>query len=460
MAEAETIFALATGPAPSGVAIVRVSGPGAGLAIETLAARPETPPARLAARARLIDPASGEALDDGLVLWFPAPHSFTGEDVAEFHVHGGRAVIEAVLGALGAFAGFRMAEAGEFARRAFLNGKLDLTAVEGLADLLAAETEAQRRQALRQAQGDLGRLYDGWRAILVRALAHAEAAIDFADNEVPEEAVVRARLEVAALDARIADHLADGHRGERLRAGVDIVVLGAPNAGKSSLINALARREVAIVSAVAGTTRDIVEAHFDLNGYPVTLADTAGLRDAASGFETAQGSNVAGHAAIEREGIRRAIARARAADARVLVVEAPLWPHIDEQTRALLDDDAIVVISKIDLAAGPWPTHCGGRPVCPVSVATGEGVAALADALGRMAEERCGSGRHLGITRERHRQVLRECRAAMGRFIAGGAPELAAEDLRNAARALGRVTGRVDVEELLDAIFREFCIGK
>ncbi len=455
MADAETIFALATGPAPAGVAMVRVSGPSAGAALLALSGLDALPPARLATRATLRAHA-GEPLDDGLLLWFPAPASFTGEDVAEFHIHGGRAVIEAMLAALGARAGLRMAEAGEFTRRAFLNGKLDLTAVEGLADLIAAETEAQRRQAQRQASGELARLYDGWRAALVRALAHAEAAIDFADDEVPEETAVRARLEVAALDARIADHLADGGRAERLRHGLTIVVAGRPNAGKSSIINVLARREVAIVAPLAGTTRDIIEAHLDLGGYPVTLVDTAGLRDAGAGLPTDTG----GHGAVEAEGIRRAEARARAADVRLVVVEAGRWPALEPALADLIDERTLIVISKTDLVSGAWPERHLGRPVWPVSVISGAGMAALVAALVSEARERCGSGRDLGVTRERHRQALEACRAALGRFVAGGPPDLAAEDLRVSVRALGRITGRVDVEELLDTIFRDFCVGK
>jgi tRNA modification GTPase len=455
MADAATIFALASGPAPAGVAMVRVSGAQAGDALLALSGLGALPSARLATRATLRTQA-GDALDDGLVLWFPAPASFTGEDVAEFHIHGGRAVIEAVLAALGACAGLRMAEAGEFTRRAFINGKLDLTAVEGLADLIAAETEAQRRQAHAQAAGELGRLYDGWREKLVRALAHAEATIDFADDEVPEETAVRARLEVSALDARIADHLADGGRGERLRHGLAIVVVGRPNAGKSSIINALVRREVAIVAPLAGTTRDIIEAHLDLGGYPVTLVDTAGLREAGDALSAATD----GHAAVEAEGIRRALERARAADVCLVVVEAGRWPAMDPELAALIDERTLIVISKTDLVPGAWPDRHLGRPVWPVSVVSGSGMAELVTALALEARERCGSGRDLGVTRERHRQALEACRAALGRFVAGGPPDLAAEDLRVAVRALGRITGRVDVEELLDTIFRDFCIGK
>ena len=269
-----TIFATATAAGRAGLAVVRVSGPGAGDALAALAG--ETPQARRAVRRRLRHPVSGEALDDALVLWFEGPASFTGEDVAEFHLHGGRAVAAAVLDALAALPGLRPAEPGEFTRRAFDNGKLDLTAVEGLADLVAAETEAQRRQALRQLDGELGRLYDGWRARLLGALAHVEAAIDFPDEDLPPSVVDEANHNILCILDSLTQHLDDTHRGERLRDGVFVAILGAPNVGKSSLLNRLARRDAAIVAQASGTTRDVIEVQMDLGGYPATLADTAG----------------------------------------------------------------------------------------------------------------------------------------------------------------------------------------
>jgi tRNA modification GTPase len=277
----ETIFALATAPGRAGVAVVRVSGPKTALVLKAFTGNDSFRP-RVASLRTLRDPRNREALDDALVLWFPGPRSFTGEDVAELHLHGGRAVVAGVVEALGALPGLRVAEPGEFTRRAFENGKLDLTAAEGLADLVDAETSAQRRQALRQMEGALGRVYEGWRERLTRALAHIEADIDFPDEDLPTGVADAVRPVLDTLVAEIQAHLEDGRRGERLREGLHIAIVGAPNAGKSSLLNALARREAAIVSARAGTTRDVIEVHLDLGGFPVVLADTAGLREAAS----------------------------------------------------------------------------------------------------------------------------------------------------------------------------------
>ena len=271
---AATIFALASAPGRAGIAVIRVSGVGAGEALRRLGC--PLPAPRKATRARFVDPVSGDLLDDGLVLWFPAPHSFTGEDVAELHIHGGRAVMEGVLDALSGIAGLRPAEAGEFTRRAFLNDKLDLTQAEALADLVDAETRAQAKQALRQMGGALKELYDDWRHRLVQALAHLEAVIDFPDEDLPPDVADKIWGDVRELETAITRHLDDGARGERVREGLRIAIVGAPNAGKSSLLNALARRDAAIVSEIPGTTRDVIDVHMDLGGYAVTLTDTAG----------------------------------------------------------------------------------------------------------------------------------------------------------------------------------------
>ncbi len=441
-----TIFALATAPGRAGIAVVRLSGPATETAL--LALTGSLPAPRQARRARFRDPATGEAIDDGLALWFPAPRSFTGEDVAELHLHGSRAVIAEILRILGRLPGLRLAEPGEFTRRAFEHGKLDLTAAEGLADLVAAETAAQRRQALRQLAGSLGRLYEGWRERLLRSLARVEAEIDFPEEGLPPEIWASVRREIAALSQEIAAHLADGGRGERLREGVAVAILGPPNAGKSSLLNALARRDVAITSAIAGTTRDVIEVQLDLEGYPVTLADTAGLR--ATGD------------AVEEEGVRRARARAAAADLRLLVLDATK-PGEAAALGDLIDGDALVIANKIDLArpdAADWADALGAGPALRLSVRTGEGMAALLARLTAAVAERVAPTGAPLITRERHRLALLDCAAALQRFPLAPLPELAAEDLRSATRALGRITGRVDVEDMLDIIFREFCIGK
>src|SRR5882672_709767 len=329
----DTIYAPATAAGRAAIAIIRLSGPFSGPAVKALAGK--LPPPRVARHVRLRDPDSGEELDDGLVLWFPGPHSVTGEDVAELHVHGSRAVLTAVMAALSR-RGRRLAEPGEFTRRAFLNGKLDLTQAEAVADLAAAETETQRRQALRQLDGRLGEVYRGWGERLLRLLAHLEAAIDFPDEDLPPEIEERVAGDTAALAEEIGAHLADNHRGERLRDGIAVAIVGPPNAGKSSLLNQLARREAAITSPIAGTTRDVIEVAIDLAGYPVVVADTAGLRDSGD--------------AIEEEGRRRAVARAESAELRLFVFDAGC-PEDAAGATAWPGPDTLLVANKIDLAA-------------------------------------------------------------------------------------------------------------
>ena len=396
------------------------------------------------------DPDTGEDIDDGLALWFPAPRSVTGEDVAELHLHGGRALLAAVMAALGRL-GLRLAEPGEFTRRAFLNGKLDLTQAEAVADLAAAETEAQRRQALRQLDGALGGLYRAWSERLLRLLAHLEAAIDFPDEDLPPEIEARVSEESAALLGEIAAHLADGRRGERLRDGISVAIVGPPNAGKSSLLNQLARREAAIISPIAGTTRDVIEVAIDLAGYPVVLADTAGLRDSDD--------------AIEQEGLRRALARAESAELRLFVFDAAC-PEDAAGAGQWPGSDTLLVANKIDLLEAPPPAAaCGGasvsaeRSVIPISALSGEGLAQLIEKLAERVTDRYDSAAPV-ITRARHREALESAAAALSRSLAAELPELRAEDLRLALRGLGRITGRVDVEDLLDVIFADFCLGK
>ncbi len=442
----ETIFALASAPGRAGVAVVRLSGPGAAAALQDLTGALPAP--RRAIHARFRDPRTGEAIDDGIALYFRAPASFTGEDVAELQLHGSRAVLNAVFALLAARPGFRVAEPGEFTRRAFLNGKLDLTAAEAVIDLVEAETAAQRRQALRQLGGAFGHLCEDWRQRLLRAQARLEAEIDFPEEDLPAALWDAARDEVGALRREIAAHLGDKHRGERLREGVSVAILGPPNAGKSSLMNALARRDVAITSSVAGTTRDVIEVALDLGGYPVVLADTAGLRD--SGDE------------IEEEGVRRARARAAEADLRLVVLDASKAGEA-KSVGGLVGPDTILVANKIDLVApedAAWTDRLGAGPALRLSVAAGEGMAALVVRLTEKVADLAAPGDAPAITRARHRQALEACVAALDRFGAARLPELAAEDLREAARSLGRITGRVDVEDMLDSLFREFCIGK
>jgi len=433
---AETIFAPATAPGRAAIAIIRISGPEAGAALAALAGG--LPPARLARRVRFRDPDSREELDDGLALWFPASHSVTGEDVAELHLHGSRAVLAAVMAVLSR-CGLRLAEPGEFTRRAFLNDKLDLTQAEAVADLAAAETEAQRRQALRQLDGHLGGVYRGWGERLLRLLAHLEAAIDFPDEDLPPEIEAEVAAGARALADELEVHLADRHRGERLRDGIAVAILGPPNAGKSSLLNTLARREAAITSPIAGTTRDVIEVAIDLAGYPVVLADTAGLRDSAD--------------VIEQEGLRRALKRAEEAELRLFVFDATR-PQDARGAAQWPGPDTLLVANKIDLAR---ERVCAGA--IAVSALTGDGLPELIAALSsRIAQIYVVTAPVL--TRARHREALETALDALGRSLEADLPELRAEDLRLAWRNLGRITGRVDVEDLLDVIFRDFCLGK
>lgn len=431
----ETIFALATAPGRAAVAVVRVSGPGAGPALDALCGG-RRPAPRVAALRTLRH--GGAALDRALALWFPAPGSYTGEDSAELHLHGGPAVVAAVLDALAAL-GLRPAERGEFTRRAFLHGKLDLTAAEGVADLIAAETESQRRQALRQAEGALGARVAAWGARLRALLARQEAFIEFEEEDLPGDLDARVAEDAAALAAEWRAALAEAPRGARLREGLSVAILGAPNAGKSSLLNALAGREAAIVSPEAGTTRDVVEVRLELAGIPTTLADTAGLRNEPAG-------------AIEAEGIRRARLRAGEADLRLLVLSADRAP--DAATLALADTPgALLVMNKCDLGSGEGP---GLR----VSARTGEGIPTLRAALEDAAAALAPAAETPGLTRARHRAALADALASLERLPDAPLPELRAESLRAARAALARLTGEGGVESVLDAVFGEFCIGK
>jgi len=489
----DTIFALSSGRGPAAIAVVRISGPRAGAALTALSGKIPAP--RQAALARVREPASGDIIDEALALWFPAPHSETGEDVAELQLHGGRAVIAAVLAALARIEGLRPAEAGEFTRRAFENGKLDLTAVEGLADLVSAETEGQRRQAFRQLKGALGTPAEAWRQKLIQALALVEARIDFSDEaDVPEDLLAPAVAIARALETEIAAALGDGGRGEILREGLVVAIAGPPNAGKSTLLNRIARREAAIVSPFAGTTRDVIEVHLDLDGWPVTLLDTAGICDTED--------------PVELEGVRRARERAAAADLVLWVADArepDAAKNAAAKGAAKSDEPSEpipptwLIRNKIDLIQGQnekselksqsiGNSDVGIIPIKSlknmvnkglnskselgltkndlefnISAFTGEGFDALLGQLARQAEGFLAGAESALVTRERHRRALEEVVAALRRAQTpnvAGREDLLAEELRIAARALGRLTGRVDVEDILDVIFRDFCIGK
>lgn len=433
----DTIAAVSTAPGRAAIAVIRVSGPASGAALDALAGKRPDP--RRAALRALRDPRDAKLIDRALALWFPGPASATGEDLAELHLHGGRAVVAAALDALLALPGLRAAEPGEFTRRAFAAGKLDLAEAEGLADLLEAETEAQRRQAILQSEGALSALVENWRERLVGAMALVEAGIDFSDEDgVPDETRAAAREDVERLAHEIAAALADT-RAERLREGFRVALLGRPNAGKSSLLNALARREIAIVTEVPGTTRDVLEARLDLGGYPVVVVDTAGLREAQD--------------LAEREGVRRAEAQGQAADLVLWLEDAAAL----EEPPVIAAREVWRIASKADLA----PASSDDRR--RVSARTGEGLDDLVAALGAAASEALGAGEAPGLTRTRHRDALRavavELDAALTQWNALP-EELLAERLRTAATELGRITGRIGVEEVLGRVFSSFCIGK
>ena len=451
--ERNTIFALSSGRPPAALAVVRISGQRAHAALEQLIGR--VPQPRRASLARVRDPENEAIIDEGLALWFPAPNSETGEDMAELQVHGGRAVIAAVLAALAKLPGLRHAEAGEFTRRAFENGRMDLTAVEGLADLVAAETEAQRRQAYQHLKGLLGDRAETWRQRLIEALALVEAGIDFSDEEdVPKDMMSRSLELIGPLAEEISK--AGAGQGERLREGLRIAIAGPPNAGKSTLFNRLARREAAIVSPFPGTTRDVLELHLDLGGYPVTVLDTAGIRETND--------------PVEREGVRRASEQAAGANLVLWVVDASASERQTLQLPAIKVASEFItwlVVNKIDLVAGEEQRRIESgfdrkEIVNFVSSKTGAGLDELVNAIARYADSFFTPEPAL-VTRERQRAHLIETGLALQgaqRAAQDGREEIMAEQLRLATRALGKLLGRVDVEDVLDVIFRDFCIGK
>ncbi|HRO12163.1 tRNA uridine-5-carboxymethylaminomethyl(34) synthesis GTPase MnmE [Amaricoccus sp.] len=432
----DTIFAQATAAGRAGVAIIRVSGPAALTAAKSLAG--ELGPPRQAGLRRLRDPGTGETLDQALVVAYPAPGSFTGEDVVEFQVHGSPAVCRSLLAVLGGMEGLRVAEPGEFTRRALLNGRLDLPQVEGLGDLLAAETAAQQRQALRLMDGAISGLAAGWREELVRCLAHVEASIDFADEELPEDILRFVGGTLGSVRAAMRAELDGALIAERLRDGFEVALVGRPNVGKSTLLNALARREAALTSAVAGTTRDVLEVRMDLAGMPVTLLDMAGLR--------------AGGGRVESLGIARARDRATRADVRVFLVNEP---REVEGLGVSREAEDLLVLAKGDLRPR------GDLPA--VSGLTGQGVDQLLRSLTAVLEARVA-----GAGTASHRRQREAIALAVQRVEAAGAEmraveprvELVAEELRAALRALDFLVGAVDVEAVLDVVFQSFCLGK
>ncbi|KAI8340018.1 tRNA modification GTPase TrmE [Chlamydoabsidia padenii] len=456
----DTIYALSTSPGKAGVAIIRISGPCAKQVVErmTLGAKDIHP--RQAYFRRIYHPSTRLVLDRGLVLWFQGPNSFTGEDIIELHIHGGNAVIQGVLDALGGLPHFRLAEQGEFARRAFDNDKLDLTELEGLADLLNAETELQRRLALRQAEGGLRQAFDHWREKIIQSMAITEAVIDFGEDEnIEDGALDQVIINIQELRDTIYRHLDDQHAGEIIRNGVHVAIVGPPNAGKSSLLNRLAKREAAIVSDIPGTTRDVVEVTMNLGGYPVILSDTAGLRESDD--------------RIEMEGVKRARARVELSDIKICLLSiSDGLVSIDPIVRQVIDSDTFILINKQDIALGLSATdlaarlqkETGASKVWCISCKTGQGMDVFLGDMVQILKTKFDQSlaNPVLITQARHRQHLETCLESLDAFLDIPVKDivLGAEELRQAANALGRITGRIDVENVLDALFGQFCIGK
>lgn len=442
----DTIFALATAPGRAAVAVVRLSGPASGGVLQSLTGK-AVPAARRASLRRLMAK-DGRVLDEALVIWTPGPGSYTGEDAAELHLHGGPAIVEGVIQALHDV-GLRLAEPGEFTRRAFENGKLDLAQAEAVADLVDAETEGQARQALGQLGGALSQRYEAWRGQLVQAQAMLEAAVDFPDEELPADVADRARPPLERLLAEISEALADEGRGRRVREGFRVALIGAPNAGKSSLLNALAGRDAAIVTATPGTTRDVIEVPLVLGGYKVLLADTAGVRDTEE--------------AIEAEGVRRARAWAEGADLRLWAVDQSAsgdW----RQAYGLARPGDLLLLTKADLPPGADRSDvmATGLESLAISTLATVDVLKVREVVEQRVVSALGSGEAPLATRIRHGESLREAHLRLSRALDALEPavELAAEDVRLAARALARVTGRIGAEDILDVVFSSFCIGK
>ena len=437
----DTILALATGSLHAATALIRISGNAASTTANILGFKLQKQ--RLASVAILKD---GERkLDEALVIFFKGPRSYTGEDVMELHVHGGRAVIEAVINTLQKQGGFRIAEPGEFTKRAVLNGKMDLTKAEGINDLIQAETEAQRVQSFAQVDGALSEIAFGWREKAIKIAAHVEAYIDFPDEEIPESTLTSLGDEMSALIRDIEKGLNDGRRGEILREGFRVAVIGPPNAGKSTLVNWLSKRPVSIISEQPGTTRDVLEASLDLGGYPVIIADTAGLRASTD--------------PIENEGIKRAQKWAKTANSRLILLEPSTEAGFLERLKPNPECD-LVVLNKIDLL----PRDFKKEETLAISLKDEIGLDKLLNGLKKIVSKSMVGQEPPVITRTRHREALQSClnsiKSAKTALLSGEEPEIVAEELRAATKSLGRVVGAVDVEDLLDVVFGDFCIGK
>lgn len=442
----KTIFALSTVYGKSGVAVIRISGSEASKVIAEMTNLKNVKP-RYAHFVDLKDIVTRETLDKCLLLYFKGPNSFTGEDIVELQIHGSKAVIAAVMKNLSLIEGFRMAEAGEYSKRAFYNGKMDLTEAEGLADLIDSETSEQQKYAMRQMEGGLKNLYEGWREELIKVLAYMEAYIDFPDEDIPEDTVFKLTNTVFKLQENIKEHLKGDNIGERLREGFRVVIVGPPNAGKSSLLNAVVNRDAAIVSSIAGTTRDAVDVHLDIKGYPVMFTDTAGIREVEE--------------EIEKKGIEIAFGKIEDADLVICLFDASKDSvQIFDNIKNLFKNKAIYVANKCDNLTKEQCSNLQKEGLVTISAKQKEGIEKLLDVIYKNIEDKFTSNSNLLITRSRYREALYETLENLKTFNLNKEIELSAEDIRLAARGIGKITGRIEVDDILNKIFGSFCIGK
>ena len=442
-----TIYALSTGPGISGIAVVRVSGKEAAEVVKQLTGD-DLPAPRVAVLKKLKNSNTNEMIDEGIVLWFPGPNSYTGEDLAEFHVHGSRAVVSALHSTISGIKNCRLAEPGEFTKLAFQNGKINLLKAEGIADLVSAETEIQRKQAVEIMNGKSSDKFTSWRTKLLKILAHVEAKIDFPDEDLPKDILDEIQKTSNQVSKEIEKVLDDQKVGERIREGFKIAIVGPTNAGKSSLLNYLSKRDVAIVSEIAGTTRDVIETHLNLDGYPVVVSDTAGIRESKN--------------EIEKKGIKLALNRAEDADLKLIIVDAKSV-DFTSVLEELIDENAILIVNKSDLIAGNINNELKKHDHILVSIKNNLNLDKLILKIKKKLENKFISYGDILITRERHRQHLEQCISHLKNFKNKNGSEdydKAAEDLRLATRHLGMIVGKVDVEEILGSIFNDFCIGK
>lgn len=444
----ETIFAQSSGINKAGVAVFRISGVKSLEVLRILTGKSDFKP-RFMYYQKLISPESGDLIDNAMIVYFKAPNSFTGEDVVEIHTHGSKAISVMLMNSLLNIPHVRLAEAGEFTKRAFLNNKFDLTAAEGIADLINAETIMQHKQAIRQAGGVLEELYNNWRGQLLRIISLLEAYIDFPDEDIPDSVLKEVLDTHKTLINKISDYLNDNRKGELLRSGLRLAIIGPPNAGKSSLLNFLMQRDVAIVSNIAGTTRDIIEGHLDIGGYPIILQDTAGIRNKSNDI-------------IEQEGIKRAIDSAKKADIKIVMFDAEkLDSHMSRDIAKLIDENTIIVINKTDLVELNKIFDIENKYKClKVSVKNNIALSSILENIEQIAEKIAGFSETPHITNERHRHYLKQALVYLNDFNLNNDLVLATEDIRMAMRSIGAVTGVIGTEEILGEIFKNFCIGK